>query len=185
MPTHQDTATHSRAGGEDSAEQRSHCQYDPESQGPKCLPSAISVGSVTVDECPLVTSLPSTPFSPTYLSPKLLFCFGPSMQGCQVEDRSPSCPGYCSAPGHAQTSVGQGPSSPQSSYYPARLHCTLPISTIGKMALGSSFLHLAGHHTPYPAYPTSHWPIRNVLSIPAKKLLPKGQQPTLSPVSRP
>lgn len=49
-----------------------------------------------------------------------------------------------------------------------------------KWPFGSSFLHLAGHHTPYPAYPTSRWPIRNVLSIPAKKLLPKGQQPTLS-----
>lgn len=138
--------------------------------GPKCPPSAISVGSVTVS----VLCSPhcvASPFSPDPKAPVLCFC--PSLY-CMLTGR-----------GHRKFPVlGTAPDRgmPDPQWFKCSLPCkvvlclphysrSLPKSTVGTTALDSSFPHPAGYHTPYPDSSTLYWPVKNVLSSPARKLL--------------
>lgn len=118
---------------------------------------------------------------PSYLCPKPLFsAFAPLLHIDRQRTQETSCRGYYSRSGYVQPSVVQGQSSPYKVLItPTHYSCSLSKSTVGTTALDSSFPHPEGHHTPYPDSSTLYWPVKNVLSSPARKLLLKGQQPFL------
>ena len=134
-------------------------------------------------ECPLVTPYPASPFSLPYLSPKFLFSVSLT-QSWQVEDTGHFLSWVLLSPRAAYTLMAQEQTSPQSSFY------LLPTTAVAsqhqpsvKWLFGRSFLHPADHHTPYPAFSTSHWPVQNGSFLACRKAASKRAATPSLPIS--